>query len=156
MWKRVMLAGALAAWSAGCIGTGGLTGKAREMNLRAVENRWGRQGLYLGMQALWIYRITTVADLFVFNSIEFWSGTNPINGRTAIADVPRAEVARLGFEEIRNAQVELVDENEAKLYLDFENGDRMTLDVLRRNDAYTVSYLGRVLFEGPIEAGEGR
>ena len=68
MWQRVV-AGVLAACAVGCIGTGGITGKAREMNLRLVENRWGREGIYLGMQALWIYRICTVLDLFVFTML---------------------------------------------------------------------------------------
>src|SRR5687768_4871774 len=95
MSKRVILAAVLAAWSAGCLGTGGVTSKARELNLRAVENRWAREGLYLGMQALWIYRICSVLDLFVFNSIEFWSGTNPINGKRALAEVPRSQVEKM-------------------------------------------------------------
>lgn len=151
MWKRSVVAAVLAAWTAGCIGTGGITGKAREMNLKAVENRWGREGLYLGMQVLWIYRICTVLDLFIFNSIEFWSGTNPINGRTALADVPRSQIEKMGFKEIEDARVQRVSENDAKLYLDFTNGDRMTLDVVRRGEDYSVSYLGRVFFNGRIE-----
>ena len=48
--------------------------------------------------------------------------------------------------------MELVSENGAKLHLDFRNGDRMTLDVVRRDDEYTVSYLGRVFFNGRIES----
>ena len=154
MWKRVILAGMIAAESTGCLGTGGLTGEARELNLKVVENRWGREGVYFGMQALWIYRICTVLDLFVFNSIEFWSGTNPINGRRALASAPRAQVEKLGFTGIEDARVEFVSESGARLYLDFSNGDRMTLDVVRRDDEYTVSYLGRVFFNGRIEATE--
>jgi hypothetical protein len=152
MSKRVILAAVLAAWSAGCLGTGGVTSKARELNLRAVENRWAREGLYLGMQALWIYRICSVLDLFVFNSIEFWSGTNPINGKRALAEVPRSQVEKMGFKEIDHASVELVSQDMAKLHLAFMSGDRMTLDVLRRDGQYTVSYLGRVFFSGQIES----
>jgi hypothetical protein len=152
MSKRVILACVLAIWSAGCMGTGAITSKARELNLRAFENRWAREGIYLGLQALWVYRICTVLDLFVFNSIEFWSGTNPINGKTALVDLPRAQVERMGFKEIDNASVELVSENDAKLHLEFMNGDQMTFDVVRRDDQYTVSYLGRVFFNGQIES----
>ena len=155
MWKRVV-AGVLAACAVGCIGTGGITGKAREMNLRMVENRWGREGIYFGMQALWIYRICTVLDLFVFNSVEFWSGTNPINGRTALADVPVSRLESMGFREIESASVERLNENDAKLQLAFKNGDRMTLDVLRRDEQYTVSYLGRVFFNGRLDSEDWR
>jgi hypothetical protein len=156
MSKRVILAAALAACSVGCLGNNALTGKARELNLKGVENRWGREGLYLGMQVLWIYRICTVLDLFIFNSYEFWSGTNMVNGRSALADLPRSEVEKMGFKDIEDARVELVSANDARLYLDFKNGDRMTFDVLRRDDAYTVSYLGRVFFNGRIESEEWR
>jgi hypothetical protein len=150
MSKRMILAAMLVACSAGCLGTNAITGKARELNLKSVENRWTREGVYLGMQALWVYRVCTVLDLFIFNSLEFWSGANPINGRAALADVPRAQVEQMGFTDIEDARVELVSANDAKLYLDFKNGDRMTLDVFRQGDEYTVSYLGRVFFDGRV------
>src|SRR5262245_53890079 len=150
MVKRVALASALVATFTGCIGTGGLNGKVKEFNLKAVENRYGREGIFLGLQVLWIDRICSVLDLFIFNSIEFWSGTNPINGKKALANLSRSEVEKIGFKEIEGAQVELVSENDAKLYVDFQNGDRMTLDVVRQGEEYTVSYMGRVFYTGHI------
>lgn len=135
----------------GCMGTGGLNGKAKEINLKIVENRYAREGTFLVMNALWIYRISAVLDLFVFNSIEFWSGSNFINGKNALVDLPMDQVMLMGFEDINSAQIERVCENKAKLNVDFENGDHMTFDVLRDQDAYTVSYLGKELYTGELK-----
>jgi hypothetical protein len=151
MGKRAILMLALVAALTGCLGTGGLSGKVKKFNLSATENRWGREALFVGMQALWVYRISTVLDLFIFNSIEFWSGTNPLNGRSPMVDVPPSEVEKMGLREIDRARVELVSENAAKLHLDFQNGDRMAFDVLRDGQDYEVSYLGRVFFEGTVD-----
>jgi Domain of unknown function (DUF3332) len=154
--KRVSLALALlsvlsGSVSTGCMGTAGLSGKLKKFNLEATENRWGREGIFFVLNVVWIYRICTILDLFIFNSIEFWSGTNPLNGKSPMVDVPMSEVEKIGFHDLERAQVELVSENAAKLHLDFLNGDRMAFDVLREHDDYTVSYLGRVFFEGKVE-----
>jgi hypothetical protein len=154
MLRKMALVCVLAVLPSGCIGTGALNGKVKEFNLKTVENRWARAGLFLGLQALWITRVAAVADLFVVNSIEFWSGTNPVNGRVALADVSISEAEKLGFRGVERAQVEMVSESDARLHLDFQNGDHMTLDVARRDETYTVRYLGRVLFSGPIPTDE--
>lgn len=65
----------------GCMGTGAVNGKVKEFNLKAVENRWGREGTFLALSVLWVYGVCEVLDLFIFNSIEFWSGSNFINGK---------------------------------------------------------------------------
>lgn len=157
MVKRASLGLALLAalsgsLSTGCMGTQGITGKVKRFNLDVTENRWGREGLFLLLNVVWIYRICTVLDLFIFNSIEFWSGKNVINGKSPLVDVPYSQVEKMGFRDLERAQVELVAENDAKLHLGFRNGDHMAFDVHRDQDAYTVSYLGRVFFQGQVNS----
>jgi hypothetical protein len=154
--KRASLALALVAVlsgsvTTGCLGTSGLSGNLKEFNLEVVENRYGRETIFFVLNVVWVYRICTILDLFIFNSIEFWSGKNPLNGKSPLVDVPMSEVEKIGFRDLDRAQVELVAENEAKLHLDFQNGDHMTFDVVRNDDSYRVSYLGRVFFEGKVE-----
>lgn len=157
MMRRATLSLALLALftgsvAGGCMGTAGLSGKLRRWNLEATENRWGREGIFFALNVLWIQRICTILDLFIFNSIEFWSGKNPINGGGALAELPLSQVEKIGFREIEGARVALLSGNEAKLQLHFQNGDRMTFDVLRHDADYTISYQGRVFFQGKIGA----
>jgi hypothetical protein len=134
----------------GCLGRSGLSGNLKELNLEVVENRYGRASIFFVLNVVWVYRICTILDLLIFNSIEFWSGTNPLNGESRLVDVPVSAAEKIGFHDLERAQVELVAENTAKLHLDFRNGDHMAFDVLRSDDRYAVSYLGRVLFEGTV------
>jgi hypothetical protein len=71
----------------GCMGQMGLTQAAMGLNLKAVDNRWGRAGLYLLMSP--IYAVTSVVDLLVINAIEFFTGTNPLTKKSpAVVDEP--------------------------------------------------------------------
>ncbi len=71
----------------GCIGQMGLTQLAMGVNLKAVDNRYGRAGIYV--VAAPVYAVTSLVDLMVINSIEFWTGTNPITRKgPAVADTP--------------------------------------------------------------------
>ena len=71
----------------GCIGQMGLSQIVMGLNLKAVDNRYGRAGIY--MVAAPVYGAVAMVDLMVINSIEFWTGTNPVTGRgPAVADTP--------------------------------------------------------------------
>ena len=61
-----------------CFGPFNTTRRLKVWN-REIENRWAGEGVYLLLSAAWIYRVTFVGDAFIFNSIEFWGGTNPID-----------------------------------------------------------------------------
>ena len=150
--KRLVIGLAIALMLTGCLGRGAANRNVRKFNLNTIEHRWGRATLFTGLQVIWVYRIATLLDLLIFNSIEFWSGANPINGRSPLVDVPMSEVQKMGFQGLKTAQVERLSETEAKLHLRFENGDQMAFDVIRDDSEYTVSYLDRVFFKGKIDA----
>jgi hypothetical protein len=150
MVKKAMVALLLVAMTTGCMGRSALSTKAKKVNLTVVENRYGREGIFLAMNVLWVYRICTVLDLLVFNSIEFWSGKNIISGQSPLVDLPMSAVEQMGFNEIDKAQIQRLTANEAKLHLDFNNGDEVTFNVIRENENYTVSYRGKEFFKGVI------
>ena len=135
----------------GCMGHNALTGKVLKFNLEVTEDRWGREGWFLGLWITLVYPICTILDLLIFNSIEFWSGENPINGKSPLVDVPMSQVEKMGFNNIDKAQIERVSSTEAKLHLDFENGDEITFDVHRTDLTYVVSYRGVEFYTGTIK-----
>ena len=64
----------------GCMGQMGLSGMVTKGNLSVVDNRYGRAGVFILLSP--VYGLAATADLFVFNTIEFWSGKNPITGKS--------------------------------------------------------------------------
>lgn len=77
----------------GCIGQMATSGMVMKFNLSVVDNRYARAGLYILMSP--VYGIAASADLFIFNTIEFWTGTNPISGKPAVADMPANAIIKI-------------------------------------------------------------
>ncbi|MBI4341210.1 MAG: DUF3332 family protein [Candidatus Omnitrophica bacterium] len=61
----------------GCYGSFNLTRQVYHWNSQAGE-KWPREFLFLILTAVPVYGIASLADAIVFNSIEFWNGTNPV------------------------------------------------------------------------------
>ena len=77
--------------SAGCIGNFGLSGKVRKFNLETTEDRWSRELLFVVLYVIPVYPFAGFLDIIVFNSIEFWTGTNPINGSASVTPIAMNE-----------------------------------------------------------------
>jgi len=135
---------------AGCFGHNGLTQRVLKFNLTEAEHRWAREFLFVGMMVIPVYPVCIIVDLLILNSIEFWTGENPVNGRSAIVDVPRSEIDKLGLDNVDVARIERRDENRAWLYVEFTTGDRVTFDVVRDGDTYTISYRGVEFLRGGV------
>jgi len=136
----------------GCMGRNSLTEKIVKFNLTTAESRWGREGLFVGMWVTLVYPVCALVDVFIINSIEFWSGANPISGKSPVLELPMDEVRKMGFNNVERAQIERVCDNWAKVYLDFENGDKMTFDVFRGAESYNISYRGVELYQRRFDA----
>ncbi|HEH9427523.1 TPA: DUF3332 domain-containing protein [Aeromonas sobria] len=78
----------------GCMGQMGLSGMVTKGNLSVVDNRYGRAGVFMLLSP--VYGLAATADLFVFNTIEFWSGKNPITGKSpAVVDMKANPVIKV-------------------------------------------------------------
>ncbi len=117
MNRKAIAALLLASSLSGCMGHNGLVDRVMKFNLSTTENRWARQGLFLGMWIVPVYPVCTLVDVLVLNSVEFWSGKNPMNGRSAVVDVPESEIRKLGLEAIEVARVERLDATHAALHV---------------------------------------
>lgn len=76
--------GLIASFSTACIGNFALTAKVRKFNLDTTPTRWGRQLLFLCLYIIPVYPFSGLIDILIINSIEFWSGTNPIDESSAV------------------------------------------------------------------------
>lgn len=64
-----------------CIGSFSLTKKVISWN-QQVGNKFVNELVFFAFWILPVYEVTSLADMLVINSIEFWSGTNPITAST--------------------------------------------------------------------------
>jgi hypothetical protein len=61
----------------GCIGSFGLTGKVYNFN-KGLGDKWIQELGFLVMLIIQVYTIAFLIDVIVLNSIQFWTGTNPV------------------------------------------------------------------------------
>ena len=80
-----MVAGMLAAavLSGGCYGPFELTKKIYKWNGGVSNDRWAVEIVFLIAAILPIYEFAGLADAVVFNSVEFWTGENPLTKASA-------------------------------------------------------------------------
>lgn len=68
-----------------CIGSFGLTNKVMSWN-RHIGPKFVNELVFLAFWILPVYEVTALADVLVLNSIEFWSGNNPLTSSTKVVD----------------------------------------------------------------------
>ncbi|ABV35438.1 conserved hypothetical protein [Shewanella sediminis HAW-EB3] len=140
------LAALLTSQLTGCMGQMGLSAMLTKGNLSAVDNRYGRAGLFVLLSP--VYGLTATADLFIFNSIEFWTGTNPITKRSpAVVDMPveaifkvnshlNKELTTAPLPEVKltNATMEATDEETLVMTLTFDDGSQQQMSGHKRGE----------------------
>lgn len=68
-----------------CVGSFALTNKVLSWN-NQVGDKFVNELVFFAFWILPVYEVTSIADLLVINSIEFWSGTNPVEASTKYID----------------------------------------------------------------------
>lgn len=79
------LAAFLPVATSGCFGGFQLTRKVYQFNRDVSPDKWIRELVFLVMAILPVYGFATLIDAVILNSIEFWTGNNPVlaeNGAT--------------------------------------------------------------------------
>lgn len=64
--------------STGCIGSFQLTRKVYSWNKSVSSDKFVQELVFLGLNIVPVYGIATFADAVFANSVEFWTGTNPV------------------------------------------------------------------------------
>ncbi|KQA20127.1 DUF3332 domain-containing protein [Vibrio metoecus] len=125
----------------GCMGQMAATGLVNKFNLEVVDNRYAREGLFLLLSP--VYGLTSTADLFIFNSIEFWTGKNPISGKSpAVVDMPANAIIKVNGQldrslteaplqtnvlPIEKATMQQLDEETLQMEVTYVDGSRKVL-----------------------------
>lgn len=80
----------------GCIGKFALTDKLYTWNKKVDSNRWINEGIFIVFNIIPVYGISLFADAVIFNSIDWWTGKNPIAaGETREVNGDDGSVAQL-------------------------------------------------------------
>ncbi|MEZ8824442.1 DUF3332 family protein [Vibrio amylolyticus] len=137
----------------GCVGSNAVTEKVVTFNVEVVDNRYARAGVNLLLAP--VYGVTTAVDYVVFNSLEFWTGKNPINGKPHLFDSkvdtqfeinqdldPSLTEAPVGpisnNRTIESGVLKEVDDNTIQMDITYNNGDTGVLTGVRTGEE--VSY----------------
>lgn len=68
-----------------CIGSFGLTKKCYNWN-QSMGDKWINELVFIGLSILPVYELCVFADAVVLNTIEFWTGSNPVASNTTVID----------------------------------------------------------------------
>lgn len=60
-----------------CIGSFSLTNKLMDWN-KTIGSKFVNELVFVAFWIVPVYEVSALADILVINSIEFWSGSNPI------------------------------------------------------------------------------
>lgn len=74
----LVLVGFLPLTTTACFGTFQLTRKVYQFNREVSPDKWIRELAFLVMVVLPVYGFASFLDAVLFNSVEFWTGNNPV------------------------------------------------------------------------------
>lgn len=78
MKKMIAVVLIAAFFTTGCTGSFNMTRKVYNFH-RSQTDKWSDELCFLIVALLPVYTFATLADAIVFNSIEFWTGKNPVD-----------------------------------------------------------------------------
>lgn len=123
----VVFATVLSLHVSGCFGSFALTRNIYGLNERISDNKFVRWLVFLGFTIIPVYGVGVLVDALVFNSMEFWSGSNPLANAETLEDGTRVvrlsptDTLRLSKDEQAGVmRVELDRTGEAPLVRYFE------------------------------------
>ena len=89
---------ALALLTSGCYGPFNLTRRLHAWN-GTISDKWGREFMFVILAWVPVYGLVALGDAVVFNSIEFWTGDNPVDPPGKHAALPQTRRIARGHDE---------------------------------------------------------
>ena len=87
MLKKIV-AGAVIVTMTGCYGSFNAVRGVHKYNGEVSDNKFAQEAVFLILNIIPVYGVAALLDALIFNTIEFWSGENPIQtaGKTERVD----------------------------------------------------------------------
>lgn len=99
-----------------------------------VNDKWMKEFVFFGMIVVPVYMFSTLLDAFIFNSIQFWSGDNPVkvsqdeDGRIREVQLGKITASVTWAEDRKSAQVTYAREGQIVKQVTIErDGDQLRL-----------------------------
>ena len=108
-----------------CIGNFALTKSVMDWN-NGVGNKFVNELVFIAFWILPVYEVTSIADLLVLNSIEFWSGKNPLNASVKTVDT-------------NNGRFIVECDGKGYTITEEENGAQIRFDFNEKNQTWSVN-----------------
>jgi len=117
MKKIALIFMLIAIVGAGCTGTFKLTRQVYDFQTKPAD-KWVDEVLFLAFVIVPVYGVATLVDAVVFNSIEFWTGQNPMTsgtqgGNNAIAQNGNSKMTMKYDANTRNIEVRSLNTGES-------------------------------------------
>lgn len=133
--RRTVVSTALAGTavgSTGCIGGFNLSRSLYDWNMDVSSSKWVDWLLFLALLILPVYSIAMFVDLIVLNSVEFWTGKNPVRASTKDLGNGRTVVSKLE-DDPNVVRHEIYQDGQLKQVFFIEKGDDGQVRVLDKN-----------------------
>lgn len=114
--------------TAGCIGSFAAWNKLKDWNEGMSENKWVQELLFLVLHIIPVYPVAYLLDIVIINSIEFWTGDNPMMSAQTIVG-----------EDGTVTTITPVNENRLSVTIVTTDGTEETFD-LERGDQSIAAY----------------
>lgn len=113
-----------------CIGSFSLSNKVLAWN-QTIDNKFVNEVVFVALWIVPVYEISLIADVLVINSIEFWSGENPVTEAGVVKTVQgkdgvyTVETLENGYkiENEEGQQMSLVYDKESNTWSRVANGE---------------------------------
>lgn len=83
---------ALALLTPGCLGPDNLYNGIKNWNATVADQDWLNEVIFIGFWIIPVYPIAAIGDIVIFNTIEYWTGDNPIDAPEPFPGFTRKDV----------------------------------------------------------------
>lgn len=156
MKKHFLTVGVIAALGgslllSSCIGSFQLTNKLLNWN-RSISNKFINELVFVVFWVLPVYEVSGLADIIVLNSIEFWSGTNPVAQGTYKLEGKHGEKYLVKCDKTGYTVTNLVDNSEFRF--DFDVASQEWSTNINGRDIVFLKYVDDTHVSVPLANGE--